>query len=99
MKKIVEFEICDGDNEITVPFDNPPAGKYTLTLSPETAENGDGIILELDRKACISFAELFGQLACGKYDGHYHLHLGYSSENPIGPPGLRIVLNDDLVIS
>jgi len=98
MKKIIEFEICDDANSIRVPFDNPPAGKFAITLSPETAEDGDGIILELDRKACISFAELFGQLAHGKYGGHKHLHLGYSSENPIGP-GFRIELNDDLIIS
>jgi hypothetical protein len=98
MKKKIEFEVSASESIITVPFDNPPAGKYTVTLSPETAEDGDGVILELDRKACISFAKLFGQLAYGPYDGHYHLHLGYSSENPPGP-GLRIVLNDDLIIS
>jgi len=83
MKKTIEFEILD--DGIVIDFDNDPSAKYTITVHPEDHADGDGIVLLLNRAACVAFARLFAQLA----ERDSHVHLGYDQSEPQGP-GFRI---------
>lgn len=79
------------EHSITIPFDSGDAGRYELEVYPEQVESGDAVVLALDRAACRSFAEIFSQLAEGRYAEGYHVHFGWD-EGDISGPGLRIVL-------
>jgi hypothetical protein len=74
-----------------IPFDNNTGEKYSLSIIESEIENGDGVVLELNRKACESFATLFTALAKGEQS---HIHLGYDESEPQGP-GFRIVLTNN----
>jgi hypothetical protein len=76
-----------------IPFDNNTGEKYTLDVDEENIETGDGVVLVLNKKACVAFAKLFTTLA--ETDGCSHLHLGYDHDCPMGP-GFRIEVNDDI---
>jgi hypothetical protein len=75
-----------------VPFDNNSGEKYSLDISVDDIDTGDGVVLTLNKKACESFAQLFGQLAASE-DGA-HIHIGYDESEPQGP-GFRLVRNDN----
>ncbi|RYY01746.1 MAG: hypothetical protein EOO53_16100 [Gammaproteobacteria bacterium] len=75
-----------------IPFDNNTGEFYKLDIITADIENGDGIVLTLNSKACESFSKLFSDLA--KEENCAHIHLGYSDSEPQGP-GLRIVLLND----
>ena len=89
MNKTIEIEITDQVNAVAVPFDMGNAGKYKLMA---TSGESDQFVLELDRAACRSFAEVFLQLALGKHT-NLHLHMG-CDETPQASHGLRIELKD-----
>ena len=89
MKQTIEIEISDEENAVTVPFDMGNAGTFSLNA---TAGDRDDVVLELDRAACKSFAELFIQLAFGKHKD-FHFHMG-RNETPESSHGLRIELKD-----
>ncbi len=93
MKTSIEIEIGKDNSSIVIPFDNDNEGKYEFSIDPENCENGDGIILRLNKKACLYFMQIFGQLAFGSYNDGYHVHLGYEQNLQPGP-GVRIILND-----
>ena len=93
MEKEIRITINDSEESIMVPFDNPPAGKYEIEVDTDNIENGDGVILKLDKDACLSFAKIFGSLALGSKKSGYHVHLGYDEKTPEGP-GFRIKLVD-----
>ena len=75
-----------------IPFDNNSGEKYTLDIVPNEIEAGDGVVINLNRKACEAFAQLFSQLA--KEPDGTHIHLGYDESEPQGP-GFRLVRNDN----
>ena len=79
------------DGSICVPFDNEPDAKYEIEVFPDDIDLGDGVVLALNRQACIAFAKLFVQLS---EQSEMHLHLGWDNEAPQGP-GIRIVRNDN----
>ena len=74
-----------------IPFDNNAGEKYTLTIAVAEIESGDGIVLNLNKKACESFSKLFADLANSE-EGN-HIHLGYDESEPQGP-GFRIVVDE-----
>ena len=85
---------------ITIPFDNAAfgaePGRYEFEIFPEDAEAlRDGVVLALDRAACLSFAEVFRTLAEGGYPDGYHVHRGWTEECNPGGVGVRIQLSDD----
>jgi hypothetical protein len=86
MERTLKYERPD-DGGLFIDFDNVPNARYELTLHPENADAGDGIVLTATPEACLAFARLFAQLA--EYEGH--VHLGYTHEEPQGP-GIRIVV-------
>lgn len=90
MKKILEVDILDDDNAIAIPFDMGDAGTFQIAAAKEDAPR-DRIVLSLDRKACLSFAQIFMQLAHGKFK-HFHVHMG-TDDTPMSE-GFRIELND-----
>lgn len=75
-----------------IPFDNNEGEKYTFEIIETQIETGDGIILTLNRKACLAYADFFKSLA--KQENGCHIHLGYDQDEPQGP-GFRVVLQDD----
>ena len=75
-----------------IQFDNNTGEKYSLDISVEEIDSGDGVVLTLNRKACESFAQLFLQLASVE-DGT-HVHIGNDHLEPQGP-GFRLVRNDN----
>ena len=74
-----------------IPFDNNSGEKYAFDISIEDIDSGDGIVLNLNRAACLSFAKLFTDLAGAQ--SNTHIHLGYDESEPQGP-GIRVVLNE-----
>jgi hypothetical protein len=76
-----------------IPFDTNSGEKYLLEICENEIDSGDGIVLSLNRKACIAYANIFQSLA-DQEDGH-HIHLGYDHDTPEGP-GFRVVLNEDI---
>jgi hypothetical protein len=91
MEKIIKVDIPDDKNAIFVPFDMGKAGKFNISIHPEQ-ENGDKVVLVLDREACKSFSKIFAQLAHGDYHD-FHVHLGYN-ETSETKHGFRIELKD-----
>lgn len=75
-----------------IPFDNNIGEKYSLDISVEDIDSGDGVTLTLNRAACLSFAKIFSDLA--KAENDTHLHLGYDESEPQGP-GFRVVLSEN----
>jgi len=75
-----------------IPFDNNTGEKYSLDISVEDIDSGDGITLTLNRAACLSFAKLFTNLS--ETESDTHLHLGYDELEPQGP-GFRVVLSEN----
>jgi hypothetical protein len=75
-----------------IPFDNNSGEKYSLEINEKEIDTGDGVVLTLNKKACVSFAKLFAELADS--NDSTHIHLGYDHEEPQGP-GIRIVLDDN----
>lgn len=67
------------------------ATKYEIDFFPADAELGDGIVLALNKAACLEFAKIFAQLATNETLTSTHLHFGYTNEVPQGP-GFRIEL-------
>ena len=92
MEKIIKVDIPDKKNAIFVPFDMGSAGKFSISFHPEQ-ENGDKVVLVLDREACKSFSDIFAQLAYGDYHD-FHVHLGYD-QTPEANHGFRIELEDE----
>ena len=88
MKRSLEYEVSDTGG-LLVDFDNDPSAKYEVALRPHDAELGDGVVITLNRKACLSLARLFAQLA----DHQGHVHIGYTEEES-GGPGVRIVVDE-----
>jgi len=74
-----------------IPFDNNTGETYSLEIDQEAIETGDGIVLKLNKKACLAFAELFTTMA--KEVNCSHVHLGYDQNEPQGP-GFRIEIID-----
>ena len=93
-KKTIEFDASDDGNAIAIPFDLGNAGRYEIEIFPEDADAGDGIVLAVDKTACASLAQVFGQLATGDYQDGYHVHLGWNEEDTQAPRGFRIVLTE-----
>jgi hypothetical protein len=90
MSKIsINVEILP-EGSICIPFDNEPEAKYEIEVFPDEIETGDGVVLALNRQACIAFAKLFVQLS---EQPEMHLHLGWDNDAPEGP-GIRIIRND-----
>ena len=77
---------------MNIPFDNNSGEKYSIVVSVDDIESGDGIVISLNRKACESFAKLFLQMATTE-DGT-HVHLGYDESEPQGP-GVRLELREN----
>ncbi len=75
-----------------IPFDDNTGEKYTLEISLDDIDTGDGVILELNKKACEAFSQLFLSLSESEEDTH--IHLGYDESEPQGP-GWRIIVRDD----
>lgn len=75
-----------------IPFDNNTGEKYTIKIDTSEIESGDGIVLNLNKKACKSFSELFATLA--KLEDETHIHLGYDEGEPQGP-GFRIEVSEN----
>lgn len=75
-----------------IPFDNNTGEKYTLEINVSEIEEGDGVVLKLNKKACESFSMLFASLA--KSGDETHVHLGYDETEPQGP-GFRIVVSEN----
>ena len=75
-----------------IPFDDNSGEKYSLDIAVQEIETGDGIVLTLNKKACLAFAELFTALASDTGDSH--VHLGYDESEPQGP-GFRIVVKEN----
>ena len=77
---------------LSIPFDQPDSqGCYEIDVNLQDIEKSDGVILALNREACLALSSIFQQLAAVQQEG-FHLHLGYTEENPQGP-GWRIVVN------
>jgi hypothetical protein len=95
MEKKFKFEIT-GDDAIIVDFDNDPEhiAKYQIGLCSSDIQQGDKIVLSLNKQACKAFARLFAQLAEGNYEDGYHFHISLT-EKQKGHEGLRIVLDKD----
>jgi hypothetical protein len=74
-----------------IPFDNNSGEIYKLEIAVSEIENGDGVVLTLNRKACESFAALF--LAMASEKSCEHVHLGYNESQPQGP-GFRIIVSE-----
>ena len=91
MEKTIKVDIPDDKNAMFVPFDMGNAGKFNISIHHEQ-ENGDKVVLVLDREACKSFVEIFAQLAYGDYHD-FHVHLGYD-ETPEANHGFRIELKN-----
>lgn len=91
---VLHFETT-GDDSIAVPFDNPEhsGAQFVIRLDPDAASEGDGIILAANPAGYRALAVLFAQLSAGGYPDGYHVHLGYSHEEPPGP-GWRLVVRD-----
>ena len=75
---VLHFETT-GSDDIAVPFDQPEHAdaRYTIDLRPESAQDGDGIVLVANSAGYRALAILFAQLAEGGYPAGYHVHLGY----------------------
>jgi hypothetical protein len=95
MEKEFKFEIT-GNDSIILDFDNDPEhiAKYQISLSSTRTQQGDKVVLSLNKQACGAFARLFAQLAEGNYENGYHLHISLT-EKQKGHEGLRIVLDQD----
>jgi len=79
---------------VEVPFDNNQGEKYKVEIHEKDSEEGDGVVLKLNKKACLAFSQIFEQLAkSGASDTH--IHIGYDEEEPQGP-GFRIELEDSM---
>ncbi len=77
--------------KLVIPFDNPDTGaRYEIDVRVNDLDSGDGVVLAVNREACLAFSQLLQQLANQEEDAA-HLHLGYTEEVPQGP-GWRIVL-------
>ena len=63
MSKILLTVDIPPDGSICVPFDNEPDAKYEIEVFPDDIDLGDGVVLALNRQACIAFAKLFVQLS------------------------------------
>lgn len=74
-----------------IPFDNSSGEKYAFEIFEELADEGDGIVLTLNKKACLGFSKLFAELA--EQNNETHIHIGYDEDEPQGP-GVRIILKD-----
>ena len=75
-----------------IPFDINTGEKYTLVINASEIEEGDGVVLKLNKKACESFSMLFASLS--KSGDETHVHLGYDETEPQGP-GFRIVVSEN----
>ena len=79
---------------LTIPFDQPDSQAcYEIDINPQAIENGDGVVLAVNREACLALSCIFQQLATMQEES-FHLHLGYTEQNPQGP-GWRIVVNQN----
>jgi hypothetical protein len=88
MKRSLEYEVSDTGG-LVVEFDDDPSAKYEVAIRPDDADVGDGVVITLNRRACLSLARLFAQLA--EHQGH--VHIGYT-EDVAGGPGVRIVVDE-----
>jgi len=79
---------------LEIPFDNNTGEKYVLEILENEIESGDGVVLKLNKRACIAFSEIFKQLANSE-STETHIHIGYDEEEPQGP-GFRIELSDSM---
>ena len=75
-----------------IPFDNNTGEKYEIRICQDDIATGDGVVLVLNKKACLAFSELFATLASESNNGH--VHLGYDQDEPQGP-GVRIEVFED----
>ncbi len=78
---------------LVIPFDNPDScARYEIDVHVEDIDSGDGVVLAVNREACLALAQLFQQLGNQEED-NIHVHLGYTEEVPQGP-GWRVVLTN-----
>jgi hypothetical protein len=79
--------------KLNIPFDQKNSkARYEIDVKVNDIETGDGVILALNREACLALSKVFDQLALGADEG-FHLHLGYTEEEPQGP-GWRILVTE-----
>ena len=74
-----------------IPFDSNTGETYSFEIIQEAIDTGDGIVLKLNKKACLAFAELFTTLA--NESECSHVRLGYDQNEHQGP-GFRIEIID-----
>ncbi|MCB9833198.1 MAG: hypothetical protein H6807_12055 [Planctomycetes bacterium] len=65
--------------------------RYEFEVRPDQLEMEDGIVLTLNREACLEFARIFGQLALGRAPEGYALRLGWDETDAVG---FRVVLDE-----
>ena len=65
--------------------------RYEFEVRDDQLEMEDGIVLTLNREACLEFARIFGQLALGRIPEGYALRLGWDETDA---EGFRVVLDE-----
>ena len=85
----VELRFDPAARDVEIPFDGESAACYEMEIRPDAVEMEDGVVLALNREACLSFAKIFGQLAVADLPEGFALRLGWDETDAVG---FRILL-------